>query len=283
MTIGSPLDTAPPVPLYTIAPANRWSALRLGEVWAYRELLYFMVWREIKIRYKQTALGLAWAVVQPLFTMIVFSIFFGRLAKMPSDGLPYPIFALCALLPWQLFAYSLTEASNSVVSNQKLITKVYFPRLIMPLSALGVGLVDFCVAFLLLLSLAAYYGVAPSIALLTVPLWVLLAVLTALSVGLWLSAINVKYRDVRYTVPFMTQLWMFATPVAYPTSIVPEAWRPFYALNPMVGVVDGFRFAILGTDPPQLTVTISLLSVVVLLTGGLFYFRRMERLFADFV
>jgi len=252
-------------------------------VWAYRELLYFMVWREIKIRYKQTALGLAWAVVQPLFTMIVFSIFFGRLAKMPSDGLPYPIFALCALLPWQLFAYSLTEASNSVVSNQKLITKVYFPRLIMPLSALGVGLVDFCVAFLLLLSLAAYYGVAPSIALLTVPLWVLLAVLTALSVGLWLSAINVKYRDVRYTVPFMTQLWMFATPVAYPTSIVPEAWRPFYALNPMVGVVDGFRFAILGTDPPQLTVTISLLSVVVLLTGGLFYFRRMERLFADFV
>lgn len=277
------MDTSPQVSLYTIAPANRWSALRLSEVWAYRELLYFMVWREIKIRYKQTALGLAWAVVQPLFTMIVFSIFFGRLAKMPSDGLPYPIFALCALLPWQLFAYSLTEASNSVVSNQRLITKVYFPRLIMPLSALGVGLVDFCVAFLLLLSLAAYYGVAPSIALLTVPLWVLLAVLTALSVGLWLSAINVKYRDVRYTVPFMTQLWMFATPVAYPTSIVPEAWRPLYALNPMVGVVDGFRFAILGTDPPHMTVAISLLSVIVVLTGGLFYFRRMERLFADFV
>ena len=272
-----------PAALYTIAPGSRWSAVRLGELWAYRELLYFMVWREIKIRYKQTALGIAWAVVQPLFTMLVFSIFFGRLAKMPSDGLPYPIFALCALLPWQLFAFSLTEASNSVVTNQRLITKVYFPRLIMPLSALGVGLVDFSVAFLLLLALAGYYDVAPTLALLTVPLWALLALLTALAVGLWLSAINVKYRDVRYTVPFLTQLWMFATPVAYPTSIVPEAWRPLYALNPMVGVVDGFRYAVLGTNPPHLTVTVSLASVVIVLVGGLFFFRRMERRFADFV
>lgn len=277
------METSQSIPLVTIAPSTRWSALRLSELWAYRELLYFMVWREIKIRYKQTALGIAWAVVQPLFTMIVFSIFFGRLAKMPSDGLPYPIFALCALLPWQLFAFSLTEASNSVVTNQKLITKVYFPRLLMPLSALGVGLVDFAVAFLLLLALAGYYGVTPSLALLTVPLWAMLALLTALAVGLWLSAINVKYRDVRYTVPFMTQLWMFATPVAYPTSIVPEAWRPVYALNPMVGVVDGFRYAVLGTDPPRLTVTISVLSVAIVLVAGLFFFRRMERLFADYV
>lgn len=272
------------VPIYTIAPSRAWVPLRLGELWAYRELLYFMVWREIKIRYKQTALGVAWAIIQPFFTMVVFSVFFGRLAHMPSDGVPYPVFAFCALVPWQLFAFALTESSNSVVANQRLITKIYFPRLLMPLAALGVGLVDFAIAFVLLLGLAASYGLVPGLTLMTVPLWALLAVMTALSVGLWLSALNVKYRDVRYTVPFLTQIWLFASPVAYPTSIVPEAWRAVYALNPMVGVVDGFRWALLGTtDPPHLTAAVSVGMVAVLMAGGLFYFRRMERTFADVV
>ena len=242
-----------------------------------------MVWREVKIRYKQTALGVAWAVLQPLLTMIVFSVFFGRLARMPSDGIPYPVFAFCALLPWQLFAFSLTESSNSIVTNQRLITKVYFPRLLMPIAAMGVGLVDFGIGFLLLLALAAFFGVAPAITVLTVPLWALLAVMTALSVGLWLSALNVKYRDVRYTVPFLVQIWMFATPVAYPTSLVPEAWRPLYALNPMVGVVDGFRWAFIGADPPRLTAAVSVAIVAITMVGGLFYFRRTERTFADLV
>ena len=276
--------TTASLPVYTISPSRAWVPLRLRELWEYRELLYFLVWREIKIRYKQTALGVVWAVIQPLFTMLVFSVFFGRLARMPSDGVPYPVFTLCALLPWQLFAFALTESSNSVVANQRLITKVYFPRLVMPLAALGVGLVDFCIAFVLLLGVAAYFGVAFSVTLITVPIWAALALLTALAVGLWLSALNVKYRDVRYAVPFMAQIWMFATPVAYPTSIVPEAWRPFYALNPMVGVVDGFRWALFGvTDPPRVTAAVSALVVGVLLVGGLYYFRRMERTFADVV
>ena len=276
--------TTASLPVYTISPSRAWVPLRLRELWEYRELLYFLVWREIKIRYKQTALGVVWAVIQPLFTMIVFSVFFGRLARMPSDGVPYPVFTLCALLPWQLFAFALTESSNSVVANQRLITKVYFPRLVMPLAALGVGLVDFCIAFVLLLGVAAYFGVTFSLTLLTVPIWAAFALLTALAVGLWLSALNVKYRDVRYAVPFMAQIWMFATPVAYPTSIVPEAWRPFYALNPMVGVVDGFRWALFGvTDPPRVTAVVSALVVGVLLVGGLYYFRRMERTFADVV
>lgn len=272
------------LPVQVIAPSPAWVPLRLRELWDYRELLYFLVWREIKVRYKQTALGVTWAIVQPLFTMLVFSIFFGRLARMPSDGVPYPVFTLCALLPWQLFAFALTESSNSVVVNQRLITKVYFPRLVMPLAALGVGLVDFATAFVLLIGVALYYGIAPSLTLLTIPIWAFLALLTALSVGLWLSALNVKYRDVRYTVPFLSQLWMFATPVAYPTSIVPESWRAVYALNPMVGVVDGFRWALFGvTPPPGITVVVSSIVVAVLLIGGLHYFRRMERTFADIV
>lgn len=276
--------STPSLPVvHRIAPSRTWAPLRLGELWTYRELLYFMVWREVKIRYKQTALGVAWAVLQPLLTMIVFSVFFGRLARMPSDGIPYPVFAFCALLPWQLFAFSLTESSNSVVTNQRLITKVYFPRLLMPIASMGVGLVDFCIGFVMLIALAAFYGVVPGMSVLTVPLWAFLAVMTALSVGLWLSALNVKYRDVRYTVPFLAQIWMFVTPVAYPTSIVPEAWRPFYALNPMVGVVDGFRWALFGADPPRLTAAVSIGIVVVTMVGGLFYFRRTERTFADLV
>jgi lipopolysaccharide transport system permease protein len=278
-----PADTAS-APVHHIVPSPAWVPLKLGELWSYRELLYFLVWRDIKVRYKQTALGVAWALLQPLLTMVVFSIFFGRLAGIPSDGVPYPVFAFCALVPWQLFAFSLTESSNSVVTNQRLISKVYFPRLMMPLAAMGVGLADCGVASVLLLLLAWYFGLTPGLAILTIPLWVLLAVLSALSVGVWLSALNVKYRDVRYTVPFLAQTWMFATPVAYPTSIVPEAWRPIYALNPMVGVVDGFRWAILGAgEPPGLTVVVSVLSVATLLIGGLYFFRRTERTFADIV
>lgn len=276
--------SATPLPAYTIAPSRAWVALRLGELWAYRELLYSLVLREIKVRYKQTALGVGWAMIQPFLTMVVFSIFFGRLAGIASEGLPYPVFAFTALVPWQLFAFSLTESSNSVVANQRLITKVYFPRLLMPIAPIGVALVDFSVAFGVLVAMIVYYGVTPTVAALTVPLWALLAVLTALAMALWLSALNVRYRDVRYTVPFLIQLWLFATPVAYPTSIVPEAWRPIYALNPMVGVVDGFRWALLGeTAPPLLTAMVSVVTVVTLLVGGLFYFRRMERTFADVV
>jgi lipopolysaccharide transport system permease protein len=272
------------LPVQVIAPARGWVPIRLRELWEYRELLYFLVWREVKIRYKQTVLGVAWAVIQPVFTMIVFTVVFSHFGKLPSDGLPYPVFAFCALLPWQLFAFALSESSNSVVANQRLITKVYFPRLIMPMAAVCVGLVDFCVSFCVLIGLLCYYGIVPGAAVWTVPLWALLAVVTALGVGLWMSALNVKYRDVRYTLPFLTQIWMFATPVAYSMSLVPPTWRPFYALNPMVGVVEGFRWALLGqAGSPGLSVGISLAVVGTLLVSGLFYFRRMERTFADIV
>ncbi len=218
------------LPIQIIAPARGWVPIRLREVWEYRELLYFLIWREVKIRYKQAALGIGWAVLQPVLTMVIFSIVFGRFAGLPSDGLPYPVFAFCALLPWQLFTFALTESSNSVVANQRLITKVYFPRVIMPIAAVGVGLLDFAISFIVLLCLigfyGAYYGLTLGGYVWTVPLWALLAVMTALGVGFWLSALNVKYRDIRYTVPFLAQLWFFATPVVYPTSIVPPEWRP---------------------------------------------------------
>ncbi len=266
----------------TIAPASGWVPIRLGEIWDFRELLFFLVWREVKIRYKQTALGVAWAVLQPVLTMVVFSVFFGRLGHMPSEGLPYPVFAFSALVPWQLFAFALAESSNSVVANQRLVTKVYFPRLIMPMAAIGVGLVDFTLSLSVLLALMVYFGVSPSAAVWTLPIWTAMAVATALAVGVWLSALNVRYRDIRYTLPFLTQLWLFATPVAYPSSIVPPAWRALYALNPMVGVVDGFRWALLGrAAAPLATVGTSCLAVTALLIGGLFYFRRTERTFAD--
>jgi lipopolysaccharide transport system permease protein len=218
------------------------------ELWEYRELLYFLTWRDIKVRYKQTVLGAAWAVIQPLFMMLVFSLFFGKLAGLPSDGIPYPVFAFCGLLPWQLFANSLTQASNSLVGSQNLITKVYFPRLVVPISAVLGGLVDFAIAFVLLLGMMFYYGIVPGWQIVVLPGLVLLVVLASLGVGLWLSALNVQYRDVRYTISFLVQFWLFATPVAYPSSIVPEKWRVLYALNPMVGVVDGFRWALLGSD-----------------------------------
>jgi lipopolysaccharide transport system permease protein len=252
-------------------------------LWAYRELLYFLTLRDVKVRYKQTALGAAWAVIQPLFMMLVFSLFFGRLAKLPSDGIPYPVFTFCALLPWQLFAHALTESSNSLVANERLITKVYFPRLVVPLSAVLGGLVDFAVAFVILLVMMFYYGIVPTWAILTLPAFILLAIMTALGVGLWLSALNVKYRDVRYTINFLIQFWLFATPVAYSSSIVPERWRALYGLNPMAGVVDGFRWALLGKQPPGAMLAVSFGVVVAILIGGLYYFRRMEQEFADVV
>jgi lipopolysaccharide transport system permease protein len=270
--------------VFYIKPHEGGLNLKLRDLWEYRELLYFLVWRDIKVRYKQTALGAVWAVLQPTMTMIVFSIFFGRLAKVPSDGVPYPIFAYVALLPWQLFAFSLSESSNSLVASQNLITKVYFPRLVIPISSVLAGLVDFAIAFLILLVMMLHYGIVPTAAVALLPLFLLLAVVTALSAGLWLSALNVKYRDVRYTIPFLTQFWMFATPVAYPSSLVPEKWRALYGLNPMAGVVEGFRWALLGkSHAPGPLLWVSVAAVAVLLVGGLRYFKKTESTFADIV
>jgi len=267
-----------------IRPSRGWSALNLADLWHYRELIYFLTWRDIKVRYKQTVLGAAWAIIQPFFTMVVFSVFFGRLARIPSDGLPYPIFAYCALLPWQLFAHALTESSNSLVANERLITKVYFPRLIIPISAVLAGLVDFLIAFVVLIAMMIYYQVKPTLAVWTVPLFVMLAVGTALGVGMWLSALNVQYRDVRYTIPFLTQIWLFATPVAYSSTLIPESWRALYGLNPMAGVVEGFRWALLGkAEGPGALLAVSVTIVILILIGGLYYFRRMEKTFADVV
>ncbi len=273
-----------PMPTMVIRPSKPWRALDLKEVWRYRELIVFLSWRDITVRYKQTALGVAWAIIQPVFTMLIFSLFFGRLAHIPSGGVPYPIFAFCALLPWQLFAYSLTESSNSLVANQQLITKVYFPRLIIPVSAVLAGLVDFGIAFLVLLGLLGYYDITPTGGIWTLPLFVLLAVCLALGMGLWLSALNVRYRDVRYTLPFLTQVWLIATPIAYPSSLVPDQWRTLYGINPMAGVVEGFRWALLGAgEPPGSMLAISVLVTIVIFVSGLYYFRRMERIFADTV
>ncbi len=267
-----------------IRPSRGLVSLKLAELWEYRELLYFLTWRDIKVRYKQTAIGAAWAIIQPFFAMVVFSIFFGQLAKIPSDGIPYPIFTYCALLPWQLFSHALNESSNSLVANQGLITKVYFPRLVIPVAPVLAGLVDFGIAFLVLIGMMLFYGIMPTFAVFTIPLFLILAVATALSVGLWLSALNVEYRDVRYTIPFLTQFWLFATPVAYPSSLVPESWRALYGLNPMAGVVEGFRWALLGkAEGPGALIAVSVIVVVALLSGGLYYFRRMEKTFADVV
>ncbi|HEX8149726.1 MAG TPA: ABC transporter permease [Pyrinomonadaceae bacterium] len=277
-------DTPASLPVLKIRPPKGWASLGLKELWEYRELLYFLTWRDIKVRYKQTALGAAWAVIQPFFMMVVFSLFFGKLGGIPSDGIPYPIFAFCALLPWQLFSHALSESGNSLVANERLITKVYFPRLIVPISAVLGGLADFAIAFAILLAMMAYYGITPTVMVITLPLFLLLAVMTALGVGLWLSALNVQYRDVRYTIGFLTQFWLFATPVAYPSSIVPERWRWLYGLNPMAGVVEGFRWALLGkAEGPGAMLAVSTLAVLLIFIGGLYYFRRMEQTFADIV
>ncbi len=265
-------------------PTHGWLSLRLGDLWRYRELLYFLTWRDVKIRYKQTALGVAWAVLQPLITMVIFSVIFGQLAKLPSDGIPYPVFSYAALLPWGLFSGALQRAGTSLVTNANLITKVYFPRLVIPISAVAAGLVDFAISFVVLLALMLYYGIMPTWAILAIPLLVLLAVLTALAVSLWLSALNVQYRDVQYIIPFLIQAWMYASPVAYSAGLVPTGpWRIIYGLNPLAGVIQGFRWALLGGNPPDQLMTISVFMVVLLLVSGLYYFRRMERSFADVV
>jgi homopolymeric O-antigen transport system permease protein len=267
-----------------IRPSRGWVSLKLGELWAYRELLYFLIWRDIKVRYKQTALGATWAIIQPFSTMVVFSLFFGKLAKMPSDGIPYPIFSYAALVPWTFFAAGLTQSSNSLVGSSNLITKVYFPRLVIPLATVLSGVVDFMLALVVLVGMMLYYHIVPGLNLLWLPAFLLLALITSLGVGLWLSSLNVKYRDVRYIVPFLTQFWLFATPIAYPSSLLPQPWRTLYGLNPMVGVVDGFRWALLGTKSfPGPMVLVSAVVALFILVTGAFYFRRMEKTFADIV
>jgi len=276
--------SATDVPVIRIEPSKGWVSLKLNELWEYRELLYFLTWRDIKVRYKQTVMGAAWAIIQPFFTMVVFSVFFGRLAKMPSDGIPYPIFSYSALVPWTFFAQGLNQSSNSLVGSARLIKKIYFPRLAMPIATVLSGLVDFILAFVVLLAMMLAYGIMPTSNVLWLPLLLLLALVTSLGVGLWLSAMNVQFRDVHYIVPFIVQVWLFVTPIAYPSSLLSEPWRTLYGLNPMVGVVEGFRWALLGTDTaPGLVVAFSSLVALVLLVSGAFYFRRMEKTFADVV
>jgi len=271
-------------PVLRLTPPARWWEIPFSELWEYRELLYFFVWRDIKIRYKQTAIGAAWAVLQPLLTMLVFTLFFGRLAHIPSEGLPYPIFYYSALLPWMYFAASLQNATNTIVENQRVITKVYFPRLALPLSSVLSGLVDFGVSFLMFAAMMIYFGIRPSAAMLWLPVFLLLALLTALGVGLWLSALNAIYRDVRYVVPFLVQFWLFASPVAYPSSLVPERWRWLYGLNPMAGVIEGFRWSLAGHgEPPGRLILISSGVVLMVLLSGVAYFQGMETTIADVV
>jgi len=273
-----------PIPYIRLQPSKGWVSLKLRELWEYRELLYFLTWRDIKIRYKQTALGASWAVIQPVFTMIIFSIFFGKLAKIPSDGVPYPIFSFTALVPWTLFVYGLAQSSNSLVGSANLIRKVYFPRLVIPISSLLSGVADFLIAFLILVAMMLRYGVVPSINVVWIPFFVLLTLVTSLGIGLWLSALNVEYRDVKYVVPFLTQFWMFATPIAYPSSLLPQPWRTLYGLNPMAGVVEGFRWGLLGTKThPGSILIVSSSTALLMLVSGALYFRRMERTFADVV
>jgi lipopolysaccharide transport system permease protein len=272
------------LPRVRIVPSRGWVSLKLPELWQYRELLYFFIWRDVKVRYKQTVLGIAWAILQPFFTMVIFSLFFGGLAKVPSDGVPYPIFAYTALVPWTFFAQGVTQSSNSVVASANLINKVYFPRLAIPVASVLAGLTDLLPAFVVLLGMMFYYGVYPGTEILWLPLFVLLALVTAMAVGIGLAALNVRFRDVRHTVPFLVQCWLFATPIAYPSSLLPEPWRAIYALNPMVGVVEGFRWALLDTQPaPGPILWVSAAAAVILLASTALYFRRMEKTFADIV
>jgi lipopolysaccharide transport system permease protein len=267
-----------------IKPSTGWAALDLKDLWIYRELVYFMTWRDLKVRYKQTLLGASWAVLQPFMTMVVFSIFFGGLAQVPSDNVPYPIFSFTALLPWTLFSKALLDASKSLVSSSHIITKIYFPRIILPLATILAGIVDFLIAFVVLLAMMVYYQVMPTIHIWTLPLFLLLALVTAMGVGLWLSALNVLYRDINYATHFITQFWMFITPIVYSSSMIPDQWRLIYSVNPMAGVVNGFRWALLGVgSPPGLDLLVSVIVAFILLISGLFFFKRTERLFADMV
>jgi homopolymeric O-antigen transport system permease protein len=272
------------VPVLRIKPSSGWVSLRLRDLWEYRELLYFLVWRDIKLRYKQTALGATWAIIQPFLTMVVFSLFFGKLGKMSSDGIPYPIFSFAALVPWTFFANGLNQASNSLVGSSNLIKKVYFPRLAVPIATVLSSVVDFALSFVVLLGMMIYYHIVPTVNVVWLPLFLLLTLITSLGVSLWLSALNVEFRDVRYVVPFIVQFWLFATPIAYSSKLLPEPWRTLYGINPMVGVVEGFRWALLGTNTrPGPMIAVSSLVALLLLIGGAYYFRRMERTFADLV
>ncbi len=267
-----------------IRPAKGWRRLDLRELWAYRELLYFFVWRDVKVRYKQTVLGASWAVIQPLTMMVVFTVFLGKLAHIPTANVPYPLSTYVALVPWTLFAASLAGASDSLIRSSHLVAKVYFPRILLPISAAGSFLVDFLIASVMLGAMMGWYSVAPNWNALWLPFFLVLALVTAFGVGIWFAALNVRYRDVRYLVPFLTQLWLFASPVAYPTSIVPGNLRPLYGLNPMAGVIEGFRWGLLGTgDPPGLMTIASAAVALVVLAGGVFYFQRVERKFADVI
>ena len=278
------METKAEIPTIVIRPTKGWSFLDLRDLWIYRELVYFLTWRDVIVRYKQTLLGASWAILQPFMTMVVFSIFFGGLAKVPSDNVPYPIFTYTALVPWGLFSNALLEASRSLVHNSSLITKVYFPRVILPLASVLAGVVDFFLAFIVLIGMMFFYHIAPNANIWVLPLLLLLAVTTALGVGLWLAALNVLYRDINYIVPFLTQIWLFITPIAYPASMIPDKWRLVYSINPMTGVVEGFRWALLGTvaAPWSLIGISAVVSLVVLITG-LFFFRHTEKLFADLV
>jgi lipopolysaccharide transport system permease protein len=270
--------------VYHLAPSRGWRSLKLGEAWERRELLYFLTWSTIKVRYKQTALGALWAIIQPFFTMIVFSLFFGRLAKIPSDDIPYPIFSFAALVPWTFFAQGITQSAESVVRIANTVKRVYCPRLLIPLSSIMSGLVDFGLAFVVLLGMMLYYGIVPGPHVLWLPAFLLLALVTAIGVGFVLAALNVQYRDVRHGIPFLVQCWLFATPIAYPSSLLPEPWRILYGLNPMAGVIDGFRWALLGVaSPPGPMLAVSAVVSVLLLVGGTVYFSRVERTFADVV
>ncbi len=265
-----------------IKPSTGLTALNLRDLWVYRELIFFMIWRDIKVRYKQTMLGAAWAIIQPVLTMLVFNFVFGTVAKVPTEGIPYPIFSYTALLPWGLFTAALNNASRSLTSNTNMVTKIYFPRLVLPLASVLGGLVDFAIAFLILVVMMVYYRVTPTVAIWTLPLFLILTVVTALGVALWLSAINVQYRDVNYVLPFLTQFWLFLTPVAYSSKVISEKWQIVYSLNPMAGVVNGFRWALLGTPTgPSLQLAVSVGISILFLVTGLFYFRSMERTFAD--
>jgi lipopolysaccharide transport system permease protein len=274
----------PVLPVLRIKSSTGWRSLNLRELWTYRELFYFLTWRDIKLRYKQTELGIAWAILQPFLTMMIFSLFFGRLAKIPSDGIPYPVFAFAALVPWMFFANGLTQASNSLVGNSNLITKVYFPRLMIPISAVFSGAFDFALSFIVLMGMIVYYRMPITSTIFYLPFFLLLALITALGAGLWFSALNVKYRDVRFVVPFIIQIWMFATPIVYSSSLIPGRWRILYGLNPMVGVIEGFRSVLPGIQTqPNLMIAVSSVVALAMLIGGAFYFKQVEKTFADVV
>lgn len=280
----STIGSSSPLPLTIYEPSRKWISLNLRELWHYRELLFFLTWRDIKVRYTQTALGVTWAILQPLLTMVIFSVIFGNLAKLPSEGIPYPVFSYVALLPWQLFAGALQSSSVSLVGNANLLTKVYFPRLVIPISAVMAGLVDFALSFIVLIGLMFFYHIHLTWMALWLPLLVLLALFTALAVGLWFSALNVQYRDVAYAVPFIIQAWMYASPVAYSVGLIPSGkWRILYGLNPLAGVIQGFRWALLGAAPPDELMVVSVVIVIILLVSGLYYFKHMEKTFADVV